>query len=416
MKFDEKNLQQHPAWFLVKKIAETLKDWEPCIVGGAVRDFFLHRYPNDLDMCSKADPEKVLQLFPQAKPLGVEFGVVLIHENGQSIEITSFRKEGLYVDGRRPEKVSWATLQEDSERRDFTINALYFKILTHELLDPTGGIQDIEKKIIRAIGNPAQRFEEDHLRILRAIRFASQLGFNIETNTWNALCEKAPLLSKVSVERVSVEIQKIANSAGVVSGIKMMIDSGVFSALFPELKISGSEKQRSQSYEFLFRLPGSSNFVWLALILPWIIELSEDELLLFMKERRFSKVNQQSLKHLMKIFKGSALGNLSFGAQAIETLEGLPSDLLQWIREWVFLSKQLWPDCELVTQKQSEIIKFQEILKVFPQGLPPKKVNANDLFGKFQSRELGMKLRQCYELQLENLELSRDEILQQIIN
>lgn len=416
MKFDEKNLQQHPAWFLVKKIAETLKDWEPCLVGGAVRDVFLHRSPNDLDMCSKADPEKVLQLFPQAKPLGVEFGVVLIHENGQSIEITSFRKEGLYVDGRRPEKVSWATLQEDSERRDFTINALYYKILTQELLDPTGGIQDIEQNIVRAIGDPAKRFEEDHLRILRAIRFASQLGFKIETRTWNALCEKAPLLKTVSIERVTVEIQKIADSVGVVSGFKMMIDSGVFAALFPELKIAGFEKQRIQSYELIFRLPGSSNFVWLSLILPWIFELSEDELLMVMKVRRLSKVNQQSLKHLIKIFKDSTWGNLSFGAQAIETLEGLSLDLLQWFQEWVFLNNQLWSDSEMASEKQAQLRKFQEILKVFLQGLPPKKVNANDLFGKFQNRELGMKIRQCYELQLENLELSKEEILQQIIN
>ena len=192
----------------VKKILEKLESagYEAWCVGGAVRDMFLGREPGDWDVTTNALPETVMELFaPHAIPTGLQHGTVTVG-GGRGTEITTYRRDGDYLDNRRPESVEFTTsLEEDLARRDYTVNAMALN-LRGELCDPWKGREDLEKGIIRAVGVPAERFHEDALRIMRGLRFASRLGFKIEAETSAAIRECAPLLKNIAVERIYVEM------------------------------------------------------------------------------------------------------------------------------------------------------------------------------------------------------------------
>src|SRR5687768_15946789 len=160
-------------------------------VGGCVRDFLLGREPQDFDIATNARPEQTENLFPKTIPVGKQFGVLLVVEDGQEFQIATFRAESGYQDGRRPENVRFSDAREDAIRRDFTINGLFFDPISEQLHDWVDGEKDLRGKLIRTIGSPDERFGEDHLRLLRAIRFAAQLGFNIEPHTFAAVKKHA---------------------------------------------------------------------------------------------------------------------------------------------------------------------------------------------------------------------------------
>lgn len=225
-------LQSRPEWESLLFIANRLSDWDPHLVGGCVRDLLLGREITDFDLCSKASPEQVMALFPDAIPIGIAFGVVLIKINEFQFEVTSFRKDGLYVDGRRPQNISFASLEEDSARRDFTINAIYLSLPELVLKDPQNGIKDIQHKLIKSIGNANSRLSEDHLRILRAYRFASQLDFQIERDTLVAMDELQIKLKQVSIERKITELRKIFYAQGRLKTLKEMAQKNILNSLF----------------------------------------------------------------------------------------------------------------------------------------------------------------------------------------
>ena len=152
---------------------------EALFAGGCVRDFLRAVLPKDFDIATSARPDQILELYPKGDTIGAHFGVILVKKAGQNFEIATFREDGDYKDGRRPESVSFSTAKKDAQRRDFTINGLFYNPVKRELIDYVGGKTDIESKIIRAIGDPEARFEEDYLRLLRAIRFATVLDFKI---------------------------------------------------------------------------------------------------------------------------------------------------------------------------------------------------------------------------------------------
>ena len=165
--------------------------YEAVFVGGAVRDFLLGKEPKDIDIATVATPEQVKSVFANTVDLGAEHGTVLVIESGEPIEVTTYRTEGTYTDKRRPDKVQFVTsLKEDLRRRDFTINALAMT-LTGEIIDPFGGRTDLKAGVIKAVGNPIERFTEDALRIVRGVRFVSTLGFAMNEETKNAMCELA---------------------------------------------------------------------------------------------------------------------------------------------------------------------------------------------------------------------------------
>ncbi len=178
-------------------------------VGGCVRDFLLGREPTDFDLATDAKPEQVEKLFTRTIPVGRKFGVIIVLEYGQQFQVATFRAETDYQDGRRPEKVEFANAEADASRRDFTVNGLFYDPLTGKIHDWVGGENDLRAKIIRTIGKPEERFGEDHLRMLRAVRFAAQLGFEIETKTFSAIQSLAPKIKIISAERVRDELLKL---------------------------------------------------------------------------------------------------------------------------------------------------------------------------------------------------------------
>lgn len=183
-------------------------DYEAFAVGGCIRDSLLGRTPDDWDITTSATPEEIKEIFQRTVDTGIKHGTVTVLIGKKAFEVTTYRVDGAYTDGRHPESVRYSKyLKEDLRRRDFTINAFAYNDECG-LRDEFLGFRDLEWKIIRAVGNPEDRFSEDALRMMRAIRFAAQLGFNIELNTYNAIIKMAPNIKKVSAERIQVELTK----------------------------------------------------------------------------------------------------------------------------------------------------------------------------------------------------------------
>lgn len=206
-----------------------------CFAGGCVRDKLLGLEPKDYDIATSAIPSEVLRLFPGSNEVGAHFGVVIAKHEGHHIEIATFRTDGSYGDGRRPDSVTFSTPDEDAHRRDFTINGLFEDPETGGIIDHVGGLRDIEASIIRAIGTPSHRFQEDALRLLRAVRFSTTLGFPIEPETFAAISDNAHLLDKISPERIRDEFSKIISSPNRRRGLELLVDTGLISHFLPEV-------------------------------------------------------------------------------------------------------------------------------------------------------------------------------------
>lgn len=225
---------------LALEILRTLREhgYRAYLVGGCVRDRLLGIAPKDFDVGTDAVPERVLSLFPGAELIGAHFGVVML-TRGRNIhvEVATFRSEGVYTDGRRPAGVSFETDPAlDARRRDFTINGLMQDPLSGEILDFVGGRADLERRTVRAIGDPEERFREDHLRMLRAVRFAARLGFSIDPETLEAIRRCAASIAKISAERVRDELVRILTEGGARYGMELLDASGLLACILPEVR------------------------------------------------------------------------------------------------------------------------------------------------------------------------------------
>jgi poly(A) polymerase len=205
--------------------------------GGWVRDRLLGVPSADIDIATSASPEKVMELFPKTVPVGIEFGSVIVVIEGQPFEVTSFRSDENYSDGRRPEKIHLSSPEEDAKRRSLTINALFYDPLTDQVIDYVHGQEDLKKGIIRTVGDPYVRFEEDRLRMLRAIRFAARFNFTIEPKTFEAIKANAyRLFPAVAIERVWQEFNKMAAYPNFTGALLQMHQVGLLQEIFPSLK------------------------------------------------------------------------------------------------------------------------------------------------------------------------------------
>ncbi|RMG17958.1 MAG: CCA tRNA nucleotidyltransferase, partial [Planctomycetota bacterium] len=216
--------------------------------GGCVRDLLLGRTPNDYDVATSATPEQVRRLFHRTLQVGEQFGIVIVLFGGQQVEVATFRADGEYVDGRRPQEVNYTDDPAvDAQRRDFTVNGLFLDPLRGEVYDYVGGREDLAARRIRAIGDPAARFEEDKLRILRAPRFAATLGFDIEARTASEARRRAPEIehSGVSPERIHVELDKLLRAPGRAHGARLASELGVLPVVLPEAAAGGDLPLRS---------------------------------------------------------------------------------------------------------------------------------------------------------------------------
>jgi len=204
--------------------------------GGCVRDLVRQQTPKDIDIATDARPEEVQKIFRRTHAVGAHFGVVVVVEDDRQFEVATFRSDGAYLDGRHPVAVNYSSPEEDARRRDFTINGMFFDPPNDAVIDFVGGREDLAAGIVRAIGDPAQRFAEDRLRLLRAIRFATVLQFEIEPLTWEAIIQAAPGIKEISAERIREELVRIFLSPQRVRGWDLLDASGLMKAVLPELE------------------------------------------------------------------------------------------------------------------------------------------------------------------------------------
>ena len=206
------------------------------LVGGCVRDLLLGRKPKDYDVATDARPEQIAALFPRSGLVGAQFGVVLVRDGDAVVEVATFRSDLAYTDGRHPEGVRFeSSPRADALRRDFTINGLFLDPESGETLDFVGGIEDLRNAVIRAIGDPIQRFQEDHLRLIRAVRFAARLAFRIEPGTMAAIQKMARTIQRVAPERVRDELVRILLEGGARYGFELLDTSGLLVHILPEI-------------------------------------------------------------------------------------------------------------------------------------------------------------------------------------
>lgn len=262
--------------------------------GGWVRDFLMKRQSDDIDIATDASVAEIQRLFPKTIPVGVAFGIVIVVHNKEQFEVATFRKDRGYIDGRRPTGVDPATPEEDANRRDFTINGMFYDPICEKLYDYIGGAQDIEKKMIRAIGNPHERFFEDRLRMMRAVRYSTRFDFTIDPSTLNAIRTHASdLLPAVAMERIWQEFKKMSHFAHFDTGLILLHDLGLLPVIFPALKeLPLHEVKRRVQY--IEKFPkGSPTFAELLELFPThdleqIFQLAE-YLKLSNKEAAFAK-------------------------------------------------------------------------------------------------------------------------------
>jgi poly(A) polymerase len=231
---------------LANQICATLRrhGHQAYLVGGCVRDLILGREPADYDVATDARPERVQELFPRSLSVGAKFGVILVVEDETQVEVATFRSDIGYTDGRHPDAVVYSTTpKEDVQRRDFTINGLLMDPATGEVLDFVGGRADLSAGIVRAIGDPLRRFEEDKLRMLRAVRFAARFGFQIEPDTMTAIQKLAPKVLEVSLERIRDELTKLLTEGAARRGFELLDESGLLPVVLRDIaRMKGVEQ------------------------------------------------------------------------------------------------------------------------------------------------------------------------------
>jgi poly(A) polymerase len=209
--------------------------YQAYLVGGCVRDMLMGLKPKDYDVATDAEPDEVMRVFEKTIPVGAKFGVVIVRYRLKSYEVATFREESGYADGRRPDRVRFSTPKADAMRRDFTVNGLFYDPIKNRYIDYVGGRRDLEKGVIRAIGDPEQRFCEDKLRMLRAVRFASRFDFRIERKTAAAIKKHADEINEVSRERIRDELSQILMDERPSQGLRLMDEHGLLERVLPEV-------------------------------------------------------------------------------------------------------------------------------------------------------------------------------------
>ncbi|MGE5087229.1 MAG: CCA tRNA nucleotidyltransferase [Bacillota bacterium] len=377
-------LQSHPHWPVVETIYHKLSahGYKAFLAGGCVRDALLGIVANDLDIATDATPDTIEKLFDKTINVGKIFGVMRVVVAGADIEVATFRNDGDYKDGRRPEHVVFSTPEEDAERRDFTVNALFFDLERNQVLDYVNGRKDLEQKILKTVGDPAKRFQEDQLRLLRGARFAAQLGFVVVEETKLAMKQMAQAVLNVSGERIREEMSKLLKAKDVQSGLDLMDETNLMAVLFPwrakniQWRSYGAT-EAWQNLSLFLRTAASPD-----------LKTSLDLLKLSTKERRgiedawslwqdadlFMKLRRgEQLRQLQKPGKEWALDVLSKEGQFASEIKALMTDKHSW-----------------------------------GPVLPRPFLNGEDLRGRLAGEAIGQCLQESLLLQLERQIQSRD--------
>ena len=279
-------------------VLRTLEDagFEAYFVGGSVRDVLLHRHVHDVDITTSAYPEEVKELFDKSIDTGIKHGTVTVLYGGESYEITTFRTESGYQDFRRPDHVTFVqNLDEDLKRRDFTINALAMD-MHGDIVDLFNGIEDLKNHIIRAVGNPEKRFHEDALRMMRAVRFMSQLEFKLEEKTEQAIKDNHELLKKISVERIREEFVKMGLGPFSRQAFQIFLDT----QLSEDVPDFAGKKNLLQVYPQLKFSPTMETSLWAVIII--VLKVSNENICKFMRDWKNSNAMTEKVEQIIKMF------------------------------------------------------------------------------------------------------------------
>lgn len=332
--------------------------YQAYFVGGCVRDWLLGKPVHDIDICTDATPEEVMSLFPVCIPTGLKHGTVTVQENGLYFEVTTFRTESGYVDFRRPSEVRFVKdVREDLARRDFTINAMAMK-MDGSVLDPFGGKHDLNARLIRAVGNPVERFCEDALRMLRAARFSAQMDFAVEKSTYAALQDEADALKHIARERIRDELQKLLDARAAYRGLALIREAKLLRA-FPLLQdiISASQP----GWERMEGLP--AGMVRWAYLLS-CADADENAAHELCHLLRFSKRDASTLKRLLHLalqYKDRTPGERDLDWKPLLLQEGL--DLCLWAAH---LLSVLWQQSpyDVMARRVEEVYKTMPVHSV----------------------------------------------------
>lgn len=342
--------------------------YEAYFVGGSVRDLLLKKEIHDVDIATSANPEEIKTIFSKTVDVGIEHGTVMVLYNGQTYEVTTFRAESEYTDFRRPDEVTFIrSLKEDLQRRDFTMNAIAMN-KEGNIFDPFSGKKAIEAKVIETVGKASERFTEDALRMMRAVRFVSQLSFSIEDSTYLALKEYGHLLKHIAIERITIEFEKLLLGKNVQKALGILLDTGLYQYL-PGFKPYKNELNSFQQMNL--NVPLSIDEKWVLLLYQF--QLHPQEVMTFLKHWKLTN------KKMKRIKKGLEILNWR-----------LQND---WSIIEIYLAKQ---EFALSTEKMVNVIKERDVrhqldpLKQLIENLPIKDrselvVTGNDLIEWFHT-------------------------------
>ena len=384
-------------------------------VGGALRDRYLNRENYDIDVATDALPEEVSHLFKKTIPTGIEHGTVTIRFRGKNIECTTLRREEGYTDSRHPDKVVYgSSITEDLSRRDFTMNAMAASLPDGSLFDPYNGRLDIKASLIRAVGDPLKRFSEDGLRPMRAIRFAGQLGFEIENETLKAIGLSLNRVSKVSVERIQEEFNKILKAKYTNKSLNLLKETGVFSVFLPEII-----EIENEDFELLIsqisNIPREKFDLRLTLIFSYIYEKEKsiETIISILKRLKYSNKIVETVSHLVGLYNFDE-NLLNTQAKIRHFLKNVGKD---YINDALILKKALVESSSLSSFDNIEKIEreIETILKEKqPLSLKELDINGNDLLanGFEKGASLGIILKKLLDVVLENPNKNKkDELL-----
>jgi tRNA nucleotidyltransferase/poly(A) polymerase len=401
--------ENHIQWTSVKEVTERLRaaGFEAYLAGGCVRDLIMNREPNDFDIATNAKPDEIEGLFPKSIAVGKAFGVIILPFTGYQLEVATFREDLEYRDGRRPEGVKFSTPEADAKRRDFTINALFYDLEKKQVIDFVGGRADIARRLIQTVGEPDRRFDEDKLRLLRAVRFAGQLDFEIEAQTLVVINKRAKDVASVSRERIRDEIQKLLKAPKRRRGLELLNSTGLLAVLFPEIAGKVGFDFDDWLNQFDLQLaPFDAELSWALFLLPAIESMSEarvakDYLQKSLKlETRLIESLLSAIRHLPQLLRPEQvrLGELAL----ILAKSRLAEPLAQIVAE----SRGIIRDMTALRYVQTQIFGLDG-------QMPAPWIAGSDLLqlGLKPGPKIGQIVNEAYLLQLEAKFQNRDEAL-----
>lgn len=366
--------------------------------GGCVRDELLGRTPKDYDVATNALPDEIRRVFRHRKTLavGAAFGVItIVGRPGEGqIEVATFRRDDTYSDGRHPDKVHFSTAEEDAKRRDFTINGLFLDPIENRVIDYVGGQEDLRKGIIRAIGDPRERFTEDKLRMLRAVRFAAEFGFSIDPQTFDAIKEMAPQIVQVSAERIAAELEKCLTGSGRRLAAELLVATGLLEAIIPELaqaivhspgvwreNLAVAEKLIQPTFALALAVlywrlitPEQSEHIARRLRLSNEVRLSSSWLLRV--RHMLTEAPHRPWSEVHPVASSPHAGELLRWGEALAVAGSLDPSVLQWWREKLSQPRELWDPPPLVSGDDLQAL-----------GIPPGPVYRK-ILGEIRRRQL----------------------------